>query len=424
MNYPKQAVAENLKQLLIIRIIVIFGQVLAAVYAYTQLDLGINYAALALLITVNTIFTLYSWAKLESASFVSEKMMFCQISADIFILSSMLYFSGGATNPFVSYLLIPISIAATTLKMRLIWMIAFTCIAAYSILLFKYFPVELFQPSMHSNHDDMLNPHILGMWCNFVLSTLLITYFVVQMASRLRERENQLQTQREQSLQDEQILAIATLAAGTAHELATPLSTLAVALEDLEDQNLHAPDNAAIFSTLLGQVDLCRKTLRSLVATADGQYATSTITISCKNYFAQLLEDWQLLRPEANISFELSNDKVGQAVMHTTPTLKQALLNLLNNAADACPDKLALHIRLEKTTLVVDLLDNGPGVPLALIDQLGTPFVSQKKDGMGLGFYLSHTTINKLGGKVGLFNREQGGTLTQISLPLNYSLVN
>jgi len=98
-------------------------------------------------------------------------------------------------------------------------------------------------------------------------------------------------------------------------------------------------------------------------------------------------------------------------------TLDQALTNLLNNAADANPEQIAIRLDWQDESVVIDIRDHGPGVAMSIADQLGETFISTKSKGMGIGLFLTHATINRLGGGVSLYNHPEGGTLTEVKLP-------
>ncbi len=160
-------------------------------------------------------------------------IFFCASS----ILTGLLYLNGGATNPFVSLYLVPLAISAATLSVRFTVALAAFCLVAYSLLMFYYHPLQILSPNhemvlnsehhtMHMTDGNPVNWHVVGMWLNFVLSTLLISYFVLRMARALRAQDAELSAIREKQLRDEQLLGIATLAAGTLHELGTPLATM------------------------------------------------------------------------------------------------------------------------------------------------------------------------------------------------------
>src|SRR5690606_14130236 len=142
---------------------------------------------------------------------------------------------------------------------------------AYSLLLFFYQPLpDLTPPGLHLEHEEPgLSLHILGMWFNFLVSAAIITWFVVRMADELRSREEMLSRYREDSLRNELVLAVATQAAGTAHELGTPLGTAAILLKEMEEEYAGQPELLRDIRLLRKQVSLCRGTLKELVSKAD-----------------------------------------------------------------------------------------------------------------------------------------------------------
>lgn len=416
MDFAMLANHENLRQLLLIRSLLLCAQIITVLWAYFFMPQQVSYTAMVALFIVMIAGTVYSWQALSRPHMASQQATFIQLLADIAALTWFLYFSGGATNPFVSYYLVPISIAAATMCWSYTGLLAMCCISAYSLLLFFYHPLDLFDMNQHQHHGSRLNPHIVGMWLNFVLSALLITYFVVKMASRLNEREMLLQAYREQNLQNEKMLAIATQAAGTAHELGTPLGTIAITLDNIADNpNEDLPQQ---LETVQQQVAICRNALQKLVATASERAQNSGYIIATEDYLEDLLDLWILIRPDANLNVHWENQESRDCLLQTTPALDQAILNLLNNAADASPEKIDLHLQTDSVHLTIQIIDQGPGIPAKIADQLGQAFTSSKAQGLGLGLYLSHATLNKMHGRVKLYNRQSGGTLTEITLPV------
>ena len=129
-----------------------------------------------------------------------------------------------------------------------------------------------------------------------------------------------------------------------------------------------------------------------------------------------LLDQWRLLRPEIPCPVQMQDGQ--QPEVQIEPTLQQALMNMLNNAADSSPAGLELSVRWNTHTWSVLILDFGAGVSRELSEQLGSQFVSTKATGMGVGLVLTQATLNRVGGTVNLFPQAQGGTLTEITLPL------
>jgi len=413
------AAKANLQRLAVMRLVIVCMLLIALLYASGWLHAELVWAPLLLVVILLASAAVFTFWRLGRPWPATDAELFTQLLFDVLVLSVLLYFSGGATNPFVSWYLVPLSIAAVVLPRRYCVALALICLALYSALLFFYEPLPLFEPTTgHAHHhptttEPTLNLHIVGMWFNFALSAALITYVVVRMASALREQEAELRRRREQALHQEQLLAVATLAAGTAHELGTPLSTMTLLLDEMHSSDPQLNDDIAL---LRQQVSSCRTTLKQLVETAREHQQPQVKPIAVTTALAQVLERWQLLRPQARYTLTVCGS--GDAPLLALDTaLQQAIINLLDNGMDA-GGPLALALDWDNGSIELRIRDRGPGLPLELAEQLGTPFVTSKGKGLGLGLYLSHATAERCGGSVQLYNHPQGGTEAVLRLPV------
>jgi two-component system sensor histidine kinase RegB len=420
-NFPTlslTASASNLRRLAIIRLIFITVLLTALAYAYLATNADLVHPVHLAMLAIITLLTLMTFWRLQQPWPVTDLEYFFQLLTDIAGLTALLYFSGGATNPFVSYYLVPLTISAAILPWRFTWVIAGLSLLAYSLMLFFYQPLPDFQPSSgHQHSSSGFNLHILGMWFTFALSTGLITYFVVKMANALRQQENLRVVSRENKLLDEQVLAVATLAAGTAHELGTPLATMTVLLDEMEQEYPQQPLGDDL-KMLKAQVDSCRQILQGLVSTAEAHSHGIKETVVIATYMQQLLDHWQVIRPDATCNVDI-DESCQSNNLDVDPTLEQTIINLLNNAADACANNIEITTHCQHHTLVITIRDRGTGIPLEMTEQLGKPFVTTKGKGLGLGLFLTHATINRYSGTIELHNHPDGGTVAKISLPLN-----
>ncbi len=421
--------AANLRRLAMIRLILITALIAGFIYLKyaTQSDL-INPTHLTML-ALFALVTMLTYWRLQQPWPVTDLEYFTHLLFDILGLTVVLYASGGASNPFVSYFLVPITISAALLPWRYTWLIALLSLTAYTFLLFYHQPLPHLTPSQggHSGHQPAgINLHILGMWLTFALSTALITYFVVKMANALRQQQQLQASYREDDLRDEQILAVATLAAGTAHELGTPLSTMLVLLDELiettSDNNVDKAQLREDYQLLKKQVESCKQILKELVNTAEIRSHQERRPAYISDYFDTLLEHWQVMRPEVRLKVELS-PQLQQQQLLVEPTLEQAIGNLLNNAADANREQggshpVELKLYRQEAQLFIEIRDFGRGIPMEVAEHLGKPFVSTKGKGLGLGLFLSHATIDRYGGKITLHNHPEGGTVAELQLPL------
>lgn len=349
-------------------------------------------------------------ARLRSAWPVSEAEFFANLLLDIAFLTAVLYFTGGSTNPLVSYYLIPLIISAAVLRPRFTWTIAALTIGAYTWLFFHYHPLGLFTGVGHGAMT--MGAHFWGMWINFVFSALLISWFVVRMSATMRAQEEAVAQARERGLRDEQIISLASVAAGTAHELRTPLATMTVLVSELKDQNPQLGDDMAL---LQGQLARCDAILKELVLASEDGGQEETVTIG--ELFSDVLEKWALVRPEARLELSLPGAGAALAV-RSDQSLRYALLSFLHNAADASPGAVDLSAAREDDQVLIAIEDRGPGIPGEVAASLGKRLISRKEGGLGVGVLLSSATIERLGGSVALLERAGGGTRLEIRLPL------
>ena len=428
------ALSANLKRLLIIRLVLLSSTAGAVAYAYFNASMPLQFIHLSYVLAGLTSVNLLSAWRLKKPWPVTEFEFFLQLLIEVASLTLLLFYAGGSTNPFVSYYLIPIIIAAATLPWHYTWTLSSISLAAYTGLMFFYIPIttnetitseinnigEINNHSAaahpHSSEDSLVSLHIIGMWFNFLMSALLISWFVVRMANALRSQENHINEQKENVLRDEQIMAVATIAAGTTYELGTPLSTITVLLDELIAEHHHQPDLLADITTLKEQTALCTNTLRKLANTAEQYYKGTIEPVLVAEYIDNLLDHWLLLRPDVHATITIDEELPDQKV-EFPPTVEQSILNLLQNAADASPEAVSVSVHWDTQALIIIIKDHGPGISLDAEKKMGKPFFSTKGKGLGLGLFLTHASLNRYGGKVKWFNDTPNGTITELTLP-------
>ena len=414
-QYPlESAIHHNLHRLGLIRAVVILGQCLALIYFSVAKPLGLATAEIA---WVLAIYASISVATANRGRFeipITNKEFFIHLLVDIIFFSILLYFSGGASNPFISYYLIPISIAAITLPRSYTVSIALIALSGYSLLMTYYIPVMAIAPSHMGHAMAGNNLHVLGMWANFAISAAIISYFVSQIASELESQQKKIAEHREQQLENEQLLAIGTLAAGTAHELGTPLNTMRLLVDEMQLQQTTNKD----INLLSQQIDQCKITLKQLQSTANESSANRYANQTLHSYFDQLIERWQLMRPELNAKISYVKNDLPAPHIRFHPTIAQSILNLLNNAADASPSEVEVSISWSETKVIICIKDFGEGFEETKVKNQ-KPFSSSKTDGMGLGLFLSQNTVTRFGGSIRLDKLSEGGTMTTLCLPLD-----
>jgi two-component system sensor histidine kinase RegB len=400
---------QNLLRLCLIRSIV--TAVLLAIVSWFLFSgtVILPWFQLYLILSVMVLITALVFLRLRFSWPVSENEFFANLLLDVFFLTLVLYFTGGSTNPVVSYYLIPLIISAAVLRPVHSWFIAFLSIAFYTLLLFYYQPLALFTMT---GHGAMTNAHFVGMWVNFGFSALLISWFVVRMAGTLREQSRAIARNRETGLRNEQIISVASIAAGTAHEMRTPLATMAVTVDEIGFEHPELKDEMAV---LAQQIERCDAVLRELVSTSteDSRMVVTRVEVLLKN----LLEKWSLARPEIRLETHIPG-QVSELEIRYDQSLQHALMSFLNNAADASPEFVSLKVDSSKGWILFTIEDHGPGIPIEIADSLGKTYISRKQGGLGLGVLLSQASVDRLGGEVKLTAMSGSGTRLEIRFPV------
>jgi len=388
---------------------------LGIIVATTFFKLSLPLQPLLVILALITGLNIFTWLRLTTAVRYSDTEIFVQMLLDVAGLTGVFFYTGGATNPFVWFYLLPLMIAATILPRRYTWGMATITVLCYSALFFINVPAD----SGHEHHESGFQMHVFGMWLGFVMSAGFVAVIIVGMAHSLRERDKKLAEARELALQNERLVALGTLATGAAHELGTPLGTMAILSAELE-QEYTDPANADLhrkLGILRKQVSRCKETLSVITASAGAGRAESGRPMQIHQYLQAVIEEWQGQCPGATLRTDISAG-TGSAEIIAERTLSQALVNILNNAADASPDDVSLTATWTLAELSLEISDRGPGLSHDVHERLGKTPVSTKTEGLGVGLYLAHATIQRLGGNLSISNRKQGGTTLHITLPL------
>ncbi len=412
--------ASNLRRLLSVRAILFAALIPLIVLVARLAGYDLPVAPLATIIGALASATLIGWHRLRRSKPIRDTEILCQLGIDIAAMTGLLYFTGGWTNPLVSLYLVPIAAAVAMLSARLGWAVALSTVLCYAFI------AAFYQPLVNRG-DSLAGPftlHVLGMWLTFVISAGLIAYFGTTMAATLRARASALARAREEILRNEQIIGVATLAAGTAHELSTPLGSIAVIAAELKTE---APQHRDEIDLLLTQIDVCKDILRRLREAADPGEGLRDHVQSIERFVDDVRDRFELLRPTVGVDFRVEPSAARRFVA-AEATLRQAILNLLNNAADVSPHAVECAARCTTDQLILDIRDRGTGFfgssagdapsngrSIRLPNGASSNATS---DGMGMGLLLANATIERLGGSVRVAEREGGGACVQVTLPL------
>ncbi len=392
------------------------GQFVAIGLAISLLGIGYDWrplAAVVLTTVVTNIMLVWALTRFEHPPNAAAAGV---VVADIVLLTSLLYFTGGATNPFALLYVLHVALAASVLGSRWTWVVVAVVAACYGLIMVVHRPLD---PS-----GDTLPGQALpgGRALSLLLVIVLVGYFVTRVVAGLRRREDELTRVREQAQVGERLAAVTTLAAGAAHELGTPLATIAVTSREMELAAKKLGDDAlAEDATLVRQqVERCRQILEHLRGDVAGRTTDepglATPSAVLEAIATGLSAD---RRSRFDISLRTSAD-----VAAPPRAVRQAVELLVSNAFEASDetgtDRVVTAEVLEVESFVRFIVtDEGPGMDADTARRATEPFFTTKDpgQGMGLGLFLVRLIAERSGGTFTIESNAGRGTRATLSLP-------
>ncbi|WP_163869997.1 sensor histidine kinase [Myxococcus eversor] len=417
---PASRARINLEWLLKLRWGLLLGQALVIAMAAYGLELALPVPVLLGLLALEGITNLAVRAWLGRAR-VTEGTIGKLMLWDTLVLTGLLALSGGTHNPFTTLYLVNVALGTVLLPSRWMWsLLGFTLTAFGSLFLLQ--DVVLVPGLSRPDHAALMRLHINGMWVAFAVAAGFIVYFVQRVTRALEEREQELAQARAQHARREKVASLATLAAGAAHELSTPLSTIAVVSKEVERALTAAGTSEAVREDLRlirQQVDRCRDVLVQMSADA-GQ---TTGEAFHPMPLGRLVEDsLSELSGVERVRVELPEELSAWRVQGPPRALARVVRGLVKNALQASPPSRSVELRVVagRGGARLEVRDGGAGMPAEILARAGEPFFTTKApgEGMGLGLFLARTLAEQLGGSLELRSTPGQGTVASLALPV------
>ncbi|MDT8407782.1 MAG: ATP-binding protein [Methylococcales bacterium] len=455
---PRTAIStqDNLKWLFILRNLMIVSETVLIILSVYGLSVPLPQQHLWLVIMAIGSVNLYTWMRLKTDNPVTELELFSQLVIDVLAIASLLYLTGGASNPIIWVFLLPLILTSIMLPSAYAWyMVILTC-SVYTILIPYNVSLPAIEPHMPSGAPELerlqqlmgemgehasdmkryevfrkmhelsdrhyYNLHIFGMWFGFVFSAGLVAFFVIELSRTLRAQERHLAEAREKALQDERVVSLGTLAASAAHDMSTPLATIDIIAHELEqDYPAHRlPDLYDKTLIIQDQVKRCKQALSLMSASAGEMRAEAGKVMKVHRYLNEVIKQWRSHKPETKLDICLQ-PVLGQPVcILAEQTLTHALINILNNAAELTDKSrgIVFSTQLTERAVLLEVRDYGPGFPDAVRYMNGRQPVKSDKKGLGVGLFLACSTIRRLGGEIQFINYPEGGACVRVELLL------
>lgn len=399
---PEPVSPDTLRRLVILRGVLLAVAGAAILLAVSGLRAALPLMPMLAVLALHGVLFLFTAWQYRSGRNVSAGEIFLQLAGDATALAALVYFSGGYANPFISLLLVPLILAAVALRASHVWAMSLWVGVLYALLAGYHQPLRL-----QASSQEAINLHLIGMELNFLLSAVLVAAFVAQMAAALRRREAELARLREEALRDEQLFALGMQAAAAAHDLATPMATLMLSLQEMQQDYAGDDELGPGLDLMRRQTERMQTVLDRLAAAAGAARASGDTRRHLDAWLQETFGHWQLMRPQARAALSLAGSRPGPMI-RVDPILISVLATLLNNAADASPSAVEVRADWRAGALRVDVLDRGPGL------QPG----GDKPGGWGVGLTLARAALVRFAGGLDMQPRPGGGLAVTLTIPL------
>ncbi len=398
----------------------IFGQSLAIMAARFMVGIDVPLWALFAILAFEVVENIGLELWLRRGGGVGQGFIAATMFLDAFILTALLALSGGYSNPFSTMYLVNVALATVLLDATWAWAMLGTSLALFASL-FALHHVGVLQVLSTLDHEEIMALHMQGMWVSFAVAAAFIVYIVARVQLALTRVEEALAAERSLSARKDKVASLATLAAGAAHELSTPLSTIAVAVKELMRSAERDGAQAAALEDLAlirEQVGRCRDILHHMSAQAGENAGEPIVELPLASWVEEAMA---FLPDPKRVQLHAEGDLAAYAVAGPPRGLARALRSLLKNAVQASSpnEPVVLRVAVEAGQVRAQVIDRGVGMPVEILDRAGEPFFTTKVpgEGMGLGLFLTHTLAEQLGGGLELRSTPGAGTTATLKLP-------
>jgi two-component system sensor histidine kinase RegB len=403
----------HLRLLVVMRAVAIVAMTTIYLCFDCFLEIRVPFPAVGGVLGFYALLDLATLMRLRNPAPIGGREMLAQLLADVAILTTLLYLTGGARNPIALYYLLLVLYSAAALPPRRVWLLAGVSVLCYVALHHFHIALPLPDSDVVRGRFDYFEHALL-----YTLVAVLIAWFGIRLSALQQLQREQRRAEVERNARERYLVGLAALSAGAAHELSTPLSTISVLVGELRESEAPPADWRENIDMLWTQVQLCRRSLSELAGAAAVDKLGELRSVRANELIAQVAGRLRSLRPATPLKLALELDD--DLALQSDHTLPQALMSFLNNAAEASPGSIELRAAqdaLNPLKLVIEVLDRGPGIAPELRQKLGKDVVTTKAKGHGAGVLIAQAAIERFGGSVAISERRSGGTCVRIELP-------
>ena len=387
----------------------------AVVAGHNALDAEPPIAAAAVVLAAIVASNLWLWWRAHKRLPTGVTTAAALVSLDVLLLTWILSRAGGVLNPASVFYLVQIVLAALVLGRMWAWVVAGISVAGYATLFLA--PVDELRAAQVMHPEIAL--HMRGMWIAFAVTALVIAVLVTRLADAVERRERALGILRDQHARAARAESLATIAAGAAHELSTPLATMAVAAHELEralGQQGGSADQMSDARLIRAEVDRCRGILDQMAGRLAQPMGEAPVPVALDQIVSRSLD--RIAAPDRARVDAAAIPSI--AVVWPAGVVAQALANLVRNALQAGESRVVVAAAAAPGERVhITVTDRGAGMLPDVLARAGEPFFTTKPagSGTGLGLYVARGSVEQLGGRLRLASAPGSGTTAIIELP-------
>ncbi|PZU13162.1 MAG: histidine kinase [Sphingobium sp.] len=415
-QWPADAAGRrNMALLVQLRWVAVAGQVATILITHFLMGIRLPLSSMMVVPCIAVLMNIGSLMVVRRRTDITHAELFLALLFDVLALTTQLYLSGGATNPFVSLYLVQVALGAVLLHRWSVWGIVAVSSACAAMLAFVHRPLVVSGPL----EGHLFDLHIVGTWICLTMIAVLLVLFMTPINRNIQERESHLARLRQQAAEEEHIVRMGLLASGAAHELGTPLAQLAVVLGDWRHMPQIRKDPTLVeeVEEMEAAVKRCKAILTGVLMSAGEARGEAPQVTQVRDFVEAIAQRWRAANPGVALRCDFGPHDYPRII--ADPVIRQALTNLLDNAREAGASYVNMMVSRDREWLHVAVRDNGPGFSPDMLADVGKPYRSSKgRQGGGLGLFLVFNVARKLGGRVDASNGADGGAMVQLRLPL------
>ncbi len=407
----------KLRTLNLIHWTAIFGQFSAVIVGYFYFEINFNIYLCIVLILLSVILNIVVSIIYPLTKILNYNETFFILVFDLLQLVSLLYLTGGLTNPFSVLILAPLVISATYLDIKRITIITLLAIVSLNFLSFFYYPLE--SSTLGISKDEFSRFEIFLIWSALIITSLFLTFYCFRVADDSRKTRKALKETQLSLSNEEKISALMGLTAAAVHELGTPLSTISVITKELVNSNkdnLIREDLDVIQSQLKRCGDILERLRLNNLEDKDNEFINKLDFIRLIN---EIISSYKNNKIEALINydnyFENSNVTISRSA-----EIVHSITNIVDNAYKFANSKIEIDLKSDQDSIIIEVKDDGPGFASDIYPFLGEPYIKNnkkyEKQGLGLGLFISKNLLAKSKGEIRFSNIKDSGGLVKIIL--------